>query len=147
MILSGKDMIGLKKLTVLFALLLCLSMLSGCGNKLAEGYDEQTIKDTAEQIITDIHVKGVTEVLTPLMREDYLKKYPMENMEEQVLELLVGVGNFMAYGQESVIGKESPDIEGEQLAVILVTALYEKGEINYTLTFDKDMKVLSFYAK
>lgn len=137
----------MKKLTVFLAALLCLTMLGGCGNKLAEGYDEQTIKDTAEQIITDIHVKGVTDVLTPIMREDYLEKYPMENMEEQVLELLVGVGNFMAYGQETVIGKASPDNEEEQLAVILVTALYEKGEINFTITFDKDMKVLSFYAK
>ncbi len=134
----------IKKLIV--PLLLCL-LFTGCGNKLAEGFDRQQIIDTAERIITDIHVKGTTEVLTPLMREDYLKKYPMENMEEQVLELLSGSGNFVAFGKESVIGKANPDNQEEQLAVILVTAGYEKAEINYTLTFDKDMKLLSFYAQ
>ncbi len=137
----------MKKAAALTAVLAALLLFAGCGARLAEGFDKQTIIDTAEQIITDIHVKGTTEVLTPLMREDYLEKYPMENMEEQVLELLSGSGNFVTFGQESVVSKANPDNEDEELAVILVTAGYEKGEINYTLTFDKDMKVISFYAQ
>lgn len=132
-------------------LLLCMFgmlLLTGCGGtELAEGFDEDTIKETGEQIIREVHVNnGVTEVLPKYMREDYLEEYPMENMQEQVLELLVGDGNFMAFTQETVIGKKSPEGD-EDRAVLAVTATYEKDEILFTMTFDKDMKLVGFYAK
>lgn len=132
-------------------LLLCvfgMLLFSGCGGtKLAEGFDEDKIIETGEQIIREVHVdNGITEVLPKYMREDYLEEYPMENMQEQVLELLVGDGKFMAFTQETVIGKKSPEGD-EDWAVLAVTATYEKDEILFTLTFDKDMKLVGFYAK
>ena len=39
------------------------------------------------------------------------------------------------------------DDTDEDFAVILVTATYEDGEVNYTLTFDKDMNLVGFYPK
>lgn len=131
--------------------LLCvvtLMLLCGCaGTELADGYDEDTIIETAEQIIREVHVdNGITNVLKTYMREDYLEEYPMESMQEQVLELLVGDGEFMAFTQETVIGKESPDGD-EDWAVVEITATYEKDEILFTMTFDKDMKLVGFYAK
>ncbi len=137
----------MKKLKSLLVILLCMLLLVGCtSTKLAEGYDEQTIIDTAYSIIEEVHVDALDVVLKKYMREDYLEDYPMDNMVQQVLELRTGIGNFIAFTQESVIGQESPEGD-EDFAVILVTATYDKGEINYTLTFDKEMKLVSFYAQ
>lgn len=137
----------MKKAKIIFVGILCMLLLAGCGNtKLAEGYDEQTIIDTAHSIIEEVHVAAFDDVLNKYMREDYLENYPMDNMVQQVLELRTGIGNFISFTKDSVIGQESPEGD-EEFAVILVTATYDKGEINYTLTFDKDMKLVSFYAQ
>lgn len=137
----------MKKTRIMVVLMLCVLLFAGCANtKLAEGYDKDTIIETAHSIIEEIHVQSLDAVLNQYMREDYLKEYPMENMVQQVLELRTGIGKFGDFTKDSVIGKESPDGE-EEFAVILVTATYEKGEINYTLTFDQDMKLVSFYAQ
>ena len=124
--------------------LVIMIFLTGCGNKLAEGYDKDEIKQTAEEIITDVSVRGAKTVLSERLREDYLAEYPLDDMDENVLNLMSGLGNFLAYTKETVTGKEK---DGEDFAIILVTASYEKGEILYTLTFDKEMNLVSFYAK
>lgn len=137
----------MKKIKGLLVVLLSMLLLVGCGStKLAEGYEEQTIIDTAHSIIQEVHVDELDAVLNKYMREDYLEAYPMDNMVQQVLELRTGIGNFIAFTKDSVIGQESPEGD-EDFAVILVTATYDKGEINYTLTFDKEMKLVSFYAQ
>ena len=132
-------------------LLLSFTLLTGCGSKaLAEGFNEDTIIETAEQILNEIHVNGVADTLPGWLRENYTyensDEYPVEEMDGQVRSLLSDKGELVGYTQESVIGKKSPD-GTEDFGVILVTATYDNGEINFTLTFDKDMKLVSFYAK
>lgn len=133
-------------LAALLVLVMCV-MLSGCNStKLAEGFDEDTIIETAEEIINEIQLNGAKQVLSERMREDFLKNIDLDTMDNTVVNLTKGKGNFLTYGEESVIGRYHEEAK-EDFGVILVTAKYEKGEINYTITFDKDMKVVGFYAK
>lgn len=135
------------RLLCMMLVLTFVFQLYGCqSTKLAEGYDEAVIKETAEEIINDVQMNGAKKVLSERMREDHLEDMDLEVMENTVIGLMKGKGNFMVYSRETVIGKEHPE-DKEDYAVILVTATFEKGEVNYTITFDKDMKVVGFYAK
>lgn len=133
-----------------FALVAMMCMLVvGCGcesTQLAKGFDEKVIKQTAEEIINEVQLKGAKQVLQERMREDFLENIDVDTMENTVVNLTKGKGNFISYSEETVVGKYHEEAK-EDFGVILVTATYEKGEINYTITFDKDMKVVGFYAK
>lgn len=137
-----KAIIGIIFTTVI----LCMTLTGCASTKLADDFDEETIKETAEEIINQIQLNGAKEVLQERMREDFAKNIDMDSMENTVVNLTKGKGNFISYTEETVIGKYHDEAK-ENFGVILVTASYEKGEINYTVTFDKDMKVVGFYAK
>lgn len=136
-----------KALLLLFLILLMASLLVGCTNtKLAEGYDKEEIKQSAEEIINEVQLKGARKVLEERMREDFIDNIDMETMDNTVKDLSSGIGSFVTYSQETVIGREYDETK-EDFAVILVTATYEKGEVNYTVTFDKALNIVGFYAK
>lgn len=144
---NKRGFIRVRRIFCLLAACLAMLGMSGCQNtKLADGYDEEVIKETAEEIINDVQLNGAKEVLTERMREDCIENVDLDTMNNTVVNLMKGKGGFMVYSKETVVGKEHPDLK-EDLAVILVTATFEKGEINYTITFDKDMKVVGFYAQ
>lgn len=136
------------KLTILTILMIAgLLTLTGCAStKLADGYDEKVIKETAEEIINEIQLKGAKEILTERVREDFIDGIDLDAMDSSVKAYVSGLGQFLSYSRETVIGKHYDDTD-EDFAVILVTATYEKGEVNYTLTFDKDMTLVGFYPK
>lgn len=125
----------------------CLVLLTGCqSTELAEGFDKQTIQDSAEELINKVQMDGAKKVLTEFMREDFAEKMDMDTMENTVLNLTKGKGDFVAYTAESVIGKYHKEAK-EDFGIAVITASYEKGEIIYTITYDLDMKVVGFYAQ
>lgn len=127
--------------------LLGLLALTGCAStKLADGYDEKTIKETAEEIINEVQLKGAKETLSKRVREDFVDGIDLDAMDSSVKAYVSDLGQFLSYSRETVIGKKYEETD-EDFAVILVTATYEKGEVNYTLTFDKDMTLVGFYPK
>lgn len=142
-----RDYLSVRKILCLIMLSCMILQLTSCAStRLAEGYDEEVIKETAEAVINEVQLNGAKQVLTERMREDCLENIELDDMEYTVIDLARGKGAFLMYSQESVIGRYHEDYQ-EDFAVCLVTATYEKGEIVYTITFDKDMKVVGFYAK
>lgn len=137
---------GYRRVLVAVMVFVVCTMMSGCySTDLAEGFDEDTIIETAEEIINEIQMNGAKKVLTERMREDYVGNIDLDVMENTVIGLTEGKGDFLTYGKESVVGRYHDEAK-EDFGVIYVTVKYENGEINYTITFDKDMKVVGFYA-
>lgn len=142
-----KRVSGMRKIICLLTVLFLSMQLAACNStELAEGFDEDVIKETAEEIINDVQLNGAKQVLMERMREDYVDNIDLDTMENTVVNLMKGKGDFIAYSRETVIGRYHEEAK-EDFGVILVTATFEKGEINYTITFDKEMKVVGFYAK
>ncbi len=133
-------------LVCLCLLVLCFSLTACASTDLAEGFDEETIKKSGEELINQIQLNGTKQVLSERMREDFLKDIDLDTMENTVRNLTKGKGGFISYTEETVIGKYHDEAK-EDFGVILITAAYEKGEVNYTITFDKEMKVVGFYAQ
>lgn len=137
---------GMRKIAVFLAMLCLMLFLTACTDtSLAKGFEEDVIKETAEEVINEVQLNGAKETLSRRMREDRLDEIDLDTMENTVVNLTKGKGGFMMYSRETVIGRYHEDLK-EDFGVIYVTATYEKGEINYTITFDKDMKVVGFYA-
>lgn len=136
-----------KPVSALFLCILLCVQLAGChSTELAKGFDEDTIIKTAQEIINDVQLNGAEMVLKERLREGMMTDEQISEMDELVKDLTTGKGGFVAYTQKTVVGRHHDELD-EDLGVILVTASYEKGEINYTLTFDKDMKLVGFYPK
>lgn len=140
---------GKKKIigrTAAFAcIIICLFMFTGCSStKLADGYDKKTIEEKAIEIIEDVQVRGAKTVLSERMREDFVGNIDLDEMDGSVKSSVSNLGGFLTYTQKTVIGRHY-DGTDEDFAVALITASYEKGEISYTLTFDKDMNLVGFY--
>lgn len=137
-----------KRLVIVLAVVLTMCIqLTGCyDTELAEGFDEKEIKAQAEELLNEMQMNGVKQVLEERMRDDFKENMDMDTMQNTVTNLTKGKGGFLAYSEESVIGRYHEEAK-EDFGVILVTATYEKGEVVYTITFDKDMNVVGFYAK
>jgi len=134
-----------KKIFMIVLCIICSFSFSGCkSTELAEGYDKKEIESTAIEIIEDIQVRGAKIVLSERMREDFIGKISLDEMDSSVKTSVSDLGSFLTYTQKTVIGRHYDETD-EDFAVALITASYEKGEISYTLTFDKEMNLVGFY--
>jgi hypothetical protein len=140
---------GYKKVLSLLLLGICLGLFSGCSSgKLADSFSRETLESTSEQIINEALVQGAAAVVEHYMREDFLEDYPLEDMEDNLLSLQSGKGEFLYFQKITMRGETSPKEDSdEDLAVVLVTATFEKGEILFYLTYDTDMNLVSFYVQ
>lgn len=140
-------MTKIKKITFLCLAVVLLCCFSGCSStKLADCYDKKTVEQTAIDIINDVQVRGAKTVLEENMRDDFIGNIDLDEMDGACKSYVSAAGNFLSYTQKSVVGKHYDDTN-EDFAIALITATYEDGEVVYTLTFDKDMKLVGFYAK
>lgn len=137
------------KITVLLLIFSLIMTITGCtSGKLAEEFDRTVLEETAKERINEALVQGAGEMVKNRLRKDFLEEYPVEEMQDNLLSLQSGKGEFLLYEKVSMRGEKSPK-EGsdEDFAIVVVTANFEKGEILFTLTFDTDMNLVSFYAQ
>ncbi len=152
--MAGKKNMGKKRIRFVKILALCLIFMLGltiCGctsGALAEEFDKETLEKVAKERINEALVQGAGSMVQNRLRKDFLEDYPVEDMQDNLLSLQSGKGEFLLFEKVSMRGEKSPK-EGsdEDFAIVLVTANFEKGEILFTLTFDTDMNLVSFYAQ
>lgn len=140
---------GYKKLLGLCAICAVCFLFGGCtSGELAEEFSEETLENTAKDLINEALVQGAAATVENHMREDFLEDFPVEDMQDNLLSLQSGKGEFLYFKKISIRGEKSPKEDSEEdLAVVLVTADFEKGEILFYLTFDVDMNLVSFYVQ
>ncbi len=135
--------LGIKK--VLFILCAMVLVLSGCSStKLAEAFDEDTVKETAQEAVgyliageydKDIEMMNVT-MQEALSAEDLAAT--METMNEQT-------GAFKEYKSIAVVGQQ--DAQGTDMAVAVIVASFEKRNVTYTISFNTDMEMIGLWMK
>lgn len=140
---------GYKKLLGFFAVCAVCFMFSGCtSGKLAEEFSKETLENTSKEIINESLVQGAGATIEKHMREDFLEDFPVEDMQDNLLSLQSGKGEFLYFKKISMRGEKSPKEDSdEDFAIVLVTVSFEKGDILYYLTFDTDMNLVSFYVQ
>lgn len=140
---------GYKKLLGFCSVFVFCVLLSGCtSGKLAEEFSKETLESTSKDIINEALVQGAGETIKSHMREDFLKDFPVEDLQDNLLSLQSGKGEFLYFKKISMRGEKSPKEDSdEDFAIVLVTVSFEKGDILFYLTYDTDMNLVSFYVQ
>jgi hypothetical protein len=128
-----------KKLSKILAMILCVILLSGCGApKLSDNYSEEKLKTASEEIIKNLDSEKYAEVRAVM--DEKLKNALSEEKLKEVW------GTFSKVGKYDSISKV---VFGEKdgFAVVVVAAKYEKGKIQFTLSYNKDMQLAGIYLK
>lgn len=135
-----------RSLLLLFIICLLISQLTGCGNKLSDKFDEAEVETAAKTIVKQVSEGDVetpyNETFAPIMQQGIT----LEQLQTNLDYILERVGEFDSIQKVAVAGGEDKDTE-QLYAVAVVLAKYADGKVQYTISFDTNMKCVGFYAK
>lgn len=129
---------------------MCVCMMamffSGCGStKLADSFDEETVKTSAETLI-DLLNEGDYEGVIENFSQELSDAISPDRLEETMADALTAAGAFGEYKSVAVVGQKNQQT-GEDNAVAVIVAEYENSKIVYTVSYAPDMKVNGFHFK
>lgn len=150
MVIGNKNGGGdkMKSFFVVIGVALLIGSISGCAKsqKLSEDYDENEVKKAAEEVIDLVNAGEYDKLAEEKWNAQLKSALPAETMVSEVQPVVEELGAFKSFGNEAVAGSEDKDTE-QEFAVAVVKAQYEERKAQYTITFDKKMKVAGFFIK
>lgn len=136
-------------MTKVISFILLFSVLTaGCSGtkKLSSDFDEAEVKTAAERVISKVNDGAYAE----LIEEEFGAKLKVALTEEALLEQVAPIveelGTFESIDKSVVAGNKDKDTD-EEYAVAIVVAKYSGGKAQYTLSFNKQMKLEGFFIK
>ena len=133
---------GLLRKGIIMILVMAAALSSG--TKLSGDFDEEKVKAAAQEAI-DYLVAGEYEACVRLMGEEMQAAISAEVLAGNMETMTGQKGAFQEYKSCSVVGQK--DKEGTESAVAVVVAAFEKGNLTFTVSFDKEMKMIGFWMK
>ena len=118
-------------------LLLCLVLLAGCqGKPLPAGMEEDAVLDAGRAVVMQL-VRGEYDAVAEQFREDV----PAEGAQlQELLETAAAkAGAYKEIDDAMATGRES---DGEEFAVAVVLAKYERRRVLFEIAFDTDMELI-----
>jgi PBP1b-binding outer membrane lipoprotein LpoB len=125
-------------------ILLSISLLCGCSQKLSSDFDEEEVKKTTENVISLLNARdseGVKQLCTAQMK-DLLT----DDVFSKIYASLDDGGNYQEIKDISIGGTTDKSSE-EEFAVVVAKAKYEIRTFTFTITFTKQMKLAGLYYK
>lgn len=137
-----------KRFSVLAVFLLCLGLLTGCqgSEKLSDDFDAAEVKERAKEIIELINAGDYDTLAESWWSAQMKAAIPAEKLKSDIGPIIDELGAFEAFDKEAVTGSTDKDTE-QDFAVVIIKAKYENRSAQYTISFNKDMKVAGFYIK
>ncbi len=131
---------------VVITLVLAMVMITGCGAKaLSEDFNEEEVKKAAENAVTTLDSGDYETFSNELVSEIMKKDLTAEVMKNAVDQVMPNRGAFVEFTSEATFGKT--DKNEEDYAVVVVVAKYESQKVTYTVSLDKNLKIIGFYLK
>lgn len=137
----------MKKLTALFLLVvMSAALLNGCSStKLSDSFDKDTVEKSAKQVIEDLN-NGDYDSVVSMFRDDLKEKLTAGSLKDAAAKTYGNAGKFNKYKSVSILGQKVKSTK-EDSAVAIVVANYEKQKVDFTISFDTDMKLIGLYMK
>ncbi|MDY3208127.1 DUF3887 domain-containing protein [Clostridium baratii] len=130
----------MKKLLSVFMVLFCGIIMVGCGTqKLSSNYSEEKLKAAAEETINNLNNNKYDEIVNG-SRASLKAQLPKDKIKEAWEPLQEHLGKYKEISKISVQEKDG-------LAVVVAIAQYEEGKVQFTLSYDEDMKLAAIYMK
>ncbi|HEX3026575.1 MAG TPA: DUF3887 domain-containing protein [Clostridia bacterium] len=141
-----------KKILAVCLAILSVSVLAfvGCVSsqkyeKLSSKFSEAKVKSSAEEVVTNINAAKF-EAVCGNMSETLKGSLPAEALQKAVSPFLSKAGAFDSFSSETVSGLLDTK-SGQEYATAVVMAKYKNQTVQYTITFDTDMKMAGIYFK
>jgi len=136
-----------KMLTLLFVLMAMAIALTGCSsNKLASGFDEQTVKQAAKSVIEKMNSGSFESITNDMVRDDLKTALSASVLSGAASQILAGAGTFESYASEATVGAKDKKT-GDDFATVIIVAQYANKKVTYTISFDTQMKVIGLFMK
>ena len=130
----------MKKLLSVFMVLFCGIIMVGCGTqKLSSNYSEEKLKVAAEETINNLNNNKYDEIVNG-SRASLKAQLPKDKIKEAWEPLQEHLGKYKEISKISFQEKDG-------LAIVIAIAQYEEGRVQFTLSYDEDMKLAGIYMK
>lgn len=137
-----------KKLTVVLAAALALTMLSGCSKArpLPDGFDQDEVADAAHVVVAQL-VDGEYQAVADAFRDDMQQTYSITAQTiEDLMATVEEAGAYVATEETLVLGGSSKDFD-EPYAAIAVYCEHENKDIVYEMSMDINLDLIGLAAK
>lgn len=130
----------MKKLKLFLMVALGCVMLVGCSsNKLSEDFNEEELKSTTEDVI-EMLCNGEYDKIKEMSGKELIDAGVTDKIKEAWEPMAKDLGKFDSYDKEAVVGN------GDQATVVIISK-FENGNVKFTISYNKDMKLTGFYIK
>ena len=120
-------------------IILCM-MFTGCGaTKLSDAFSEDKLKPSVETVIDNLNNEKYDEVIAT-GSQDLKSKLTAEKLKESWGMMKGKLGKFESINKEAFVGKDDS-------AVVIVNAKYEKGDVQFTISYNDKMEMIGIYMK
>lgn len=134
-----------KRVLPLFTAILMIVFATGCGApKLSAKFDEEAVKQKAQDVIALLNAQdseGIRELSVQALKDALT-----DDTFAQIYAALGEGGAFVEVTGITSYGSTNKKT-GEEYAVVLAQAKYEKKSFTYTISFDTDMNLAGIYYK
>lgn len=129
----------MKKIFSFIAVVICVGILVGCGaTKLSDKYNEETLRTSTEAVIKNMD-SGNFQAIEEVMSDKLKEAVPTDKLKA-VWESLPKTGKYEKISK--IVFQEK-----DGYAVVVAIAKFENSNVQYTLSYDKDMKLVGIYLK
>lgn len=130
----------MKKLRLLLMITLGCVMLGGCSsNKLSDDFNEEELKTTTKEVIQRLCNEEYDKI-KEISGKELIDAGVTEKIKEVWEPMAKDLGKFHSFDKEAVVGN------GDQATVVIISK-FENGNVKFTISYNKDMKLTGFYIK
>lgn len=129
----------------LLALTLSFGMFACAGKPLPEGFVQEDVGTSAEEIV-GYATMGDYDSIVGALREDLKASVTADSLKESWGPVLEKAGAFESVSKTVFSGTEDPNTK-EEYAVVQVLVKHANAKLLYTLSFDKDLALVGLYLK
>lgn len=130
----------MKKLRLFLMVALGYVMLVGCSSKkLSDDFNEEELKTTTENVIQMLCNEEYDQI-KEISGQKLIDAGITEKIKEVWEPMAKDLGKFDSYDKEAVVGN------GEEATVVIISK-FENGRAQFTISYNKDMKLTGFYIK
>ena len=130
----------MKKIKLFLIVALGCIMLVGCSsNKLSDDFNEEELKSTTEDVIKML-CNGEYDKIKEMSGQELTDAGVTDKIKDVWEPIANDLGEFDSYDKEAVVGN------GDQATVVIISK-FENGNVKFTISYNKDMKLTGFYIK
>jgi PHD/YefM family antitoxin component YafN of YafNO toxin-antitoxin module len=132
-------------ISLVFILLLVLSLSSCASTKLAEAFDKEEVLARGKEVAALLSASDFAAV-TAQVREDLREQLSENGLKDALGTYITEAGAFKEFTSSAVIGQKDKST-GEDYAVAVIRAKHENKSLTYTFYFDVNMDIVGLYMK